>query len=63
MCLAAQGALALRLQRRPMPIHNNANSGAHPCSLRLGFDMADWDLGEGGLKKNPKQSSNVLKRN
>ena len=28
--LAAQGALAHRLQRRPRPIHKNAKSGAHP---------------------------------
>ena len=49
--LAAQGALAHRLQRRPRPIHNNAKSGAHPCSLPLGFNMAGWDLGGGAKKK------------
>ena len=50
--LAAQGALAHRLQRRPRPIHKNAKSGAHPCSLPLGFNTAGWDFGgEGGVKK------------
>ena len=49
--LAAQGALAHRLQRRPRPIHKNAKSGAHPCSLPLGFNMAGGDLGGGGKNK------------
>ena len=34
--LAAQGALAHRLQRRPKPIHNNAKSGARLNSLPPG---------------------------
>ena len=38
--LAAQGALAHRLQRRPRPNHNNAKSGARPCLPPLGFNMA-----------------------
>ena len=42
--LAAQGALAHRLQRRPRPNHNNAKSGARPCLPPLGFNMA------GGVK-------------
>ena len=54
--LAAQGALAHRLQRRPRPIHKNAKSGAHPCSLPLSFNMAGWDLGGGGGKKKKKKS-------
>ena len=57
--LAAQGALAHRLQRRPRPIHKNAKSGAHPCSLPLGFNMAGWDLGGGGQKQ--KKSKTVFK--
>ena len=51
--LAAQGALAHRLKRRPRPIHNNAKSGAHPCSLPLGFNMA----GGMGLKTKKIQNS------
>ena len=55
--LAAQGALAHRLQRRPRPIHKNAKSGAHPCSLPLGFNMAGWDLGRGVKNKTKIQNS------
>ena len=40
--LVAQGALA---HRRTRPIHNNANSDAHPNLPPLGFNMA----GEGGV--------------
>ena len=56
--LAAQGALAHRLQRRPRPIHNNAKSGAHPCLLPLGFNMAGGDVGVGvkNTKKFKKKS-------
>ena len=42
--LAAQGALAHRLQRRLRPNHNNGKSGARPCLPPLGFNMA------GGVK-------------
>ena len=45
--LAAQGALAHRLQRRPRPNHNNAKSGARPCLPPLGFNME----GAGGQKQ------------
>ena len=38
--LAAQGALAHRLQRHPRPIHNNADSVANPSLPHLDLDMA-----------------------
>ena len=39
--LAAQGSLAQCLQHCPMPIHDNANSGAHPSWPSLDFNLAD----------------------
>ena len=44
--LAAQGALAHRLQRRPRPNHINAKSGARPCLPPLGFNMAGGGAGQ-----------------
>ena len=59
--LAAQGALAHRLQRRPRPTHNNAKSGAHPCSLPLGFSIAWCYLGGWGSGSKTKKSRTVSK--
>ena len=55
--LAAQGALAHRLQRRPRPNHNNAKSGARPCLPPLSFNMAGGE----GQKQKQKKFTKVLK--